>query len=269
MRLLPTLTALAALTCSFGTLLGQETKQPASPPIYQTTTLIKVAPAKRADFTQFMNDTARKVAETRLASGQIISWTLLRSVMPAGEEARADYMISTLSEGIPPEPLERAGSEALLKKAGVKMSLAEFITKRESLGSQVAAEMWRISARVSAPQKGHYLFLNYMKVTNATEYGKFTTTVWRPLMEHWVKEGAMSGWIYATKVLPSGSDTAYAAYTADMFPSWTAAFAARPTSVAFQKAHPGKPYEETMRSGDNLRSLARRELWVVVDRVAK
>lgn len=79
----------------------------------------------------------------------------------------------------------------------------------------------------------------------------------------------MSGWIYATKMMPTGTETPYAAYSADMFPSWKAAFTARSMQDIFAKVHPGKKYQDAADSIPKLRDLARRELWVVVDRVEK
>ena len=79
----------------------------------------------------------------------------------------------------------------------------------------------------------------------------------------------MSGWIFATKVLPTGTDTVYSAYSADMYPTWEAAFATRSMQATFEKIHPGKSYQEAITAMPKLRSLAKRELWVVVERVEK
>ena len=84
-----------------------------------------------------------------------------------------------------------------------------------------------------------------------------------------IKQGTMSGWIFATKTLPAGTDTVYTAYTADMFPSWDAAFANRQIQAVFEKMAPGKNFDQTMGEIGKLRDLARRELWVVVERVTK
>ncbi len=54
-----------------------------------------------------------------------------------------------------------------------------------------------------------------------------------------------------------------------MFPNWQAAFTARATQAIFEKVHPGKTYQQMSEGLSKLRELARRELWVVVDRVEK
>lgn len=120
-------------------------------------------------------------------------------------------MISTIAEGAPRAPIGREGFEKALQKAGLSMPVSDWYAKRDSLSSLVSTEMWRSRIRLGAPQKDHYLFLNYMKVHDAPEYNDFENNVWRPMAEEWVKEGSQSGWVFATKVLPSGTDTTYAA----------------------------------------------------------
>lgn len=258
--------ALAAVFITAAQLSGQ---QPASPTYYQTLTYIKATPGKSRDYLQFLRDTTMKTAQVRADAGEIVSWTLLRPVYSAGQEARADYIISVITEGQPRPPQSQADLEAAFKKAGVTLKADEFYTKRNNLSQLVATEMWRPRSRVAAPQKGHYLFLNFMKVHDNTAYVEFETSMWRPLAEEWVKQGAMSGWIFATKMLPSGTDTEYSAYSADMFSTWEAAFAARSIEPLFAKIHAGKSYQEFTASVPKLRSLARRELWTVVERVEK
>lgn len=102
MKLIQTLTALVALIGGVATLVAQQPQQPnqpTAPQYHQTISSVKVPAAKRAEYMKLM-ETNRKVAEARIAAGEIISWTLLRAVMPAGEEARSDFMISILSEGL-------------------------------------------------------------------------------------------------------------------------------------------------------------------------
>lgn len=258
--------ALAAVCLTAAQLQGQRL---ATPSYYQTLTYIKAAPGKGTEYLQFVRDTTMKSAQVRANAGEIISWTLLRSVYPAGQESRADFMVSVITEGQPRAPQERADMENNMKKAGVKLTVDDFYARRNSLSSLVATEMWRPRNRVAAPHKGHYLFINFMKVHDATAYIEFENTVWRPMAEEWVKQGKMSGWIFSTKVLPSGTDTTYTAYSADMFPTWEAAFASRPSEDVFAKVHAGKSYQETMGPINKLRNLARREMWVVVERVEK
>jgi hypothetical protein len=241
----------------------------AAPAYYQIINHVKVTPGKSAEYADFVRETSMKTAQKRVDSGEIYSWTLLRTVMPAGKEARADYMISVLSEGPPRGPQSREDQEKSLKAAGVKMTVAEVFAKRDTLSSLVSTEMWRPQLRVGSLQKGHYLYINYMKVHDAAGYTAFETNTWRPMAEQWTKDGAMSGWMYSTKSLPSGTEMPYGAYSADFFPSWEAVFKSRSAQETFAKVHPGKKYEDAQKEIPKLRDLARRELWVVVERIVK
>jgi hypothetical protein len=257
------------LTLSVIWMMAGQLEAQQQPVYYQTLNCIKVMPGKARELTQFVRDTSMKVAQMRADAGEILTWSLLGSVMPAGQEARCSHMIATLYEGLPRAPLGTEGFEKALQKAGVNMTGSDWTAKATSLSRLVSTEMWRHRIRVGAPQKDHYLFLNYMKVHDSPEYNDFENTVWRPMAEAWIKEGSQSGWVFATKVLPSGTDTTYAAYSADIYPSWDAAFKQRSTQATFEKIHTGKNYLQTMDRLPKLRDLARRELWVILERVAK
>lgn len=244
-------------------------QQPATPNYYQVLNYIKVPPAGRTEFEHLIKEVSVKVAEARLNAGEIVSWTLLQTVMPAGSEARADYLVSTLYDGVPPAPRDHSSYEALFKQAGVTMTLDDFYAKRRQVSSLVNTELWRPASRVGNLQKGHYLYINFMRVKDAEAYAKFEQTVWQPMAAEMVKEGNMSGWIFAAKVLPGGTDTAYSHYTADFFPTWADVFKEWSVETVFAKAHPGENIDDTMAKVATLRSLAVRELWVVAERVAK
>ena len=263
--------ALAASTLVVAALHAQPSATPATntPTYTQTLAYVRVPSGKGAEYEKFLAETTRKVAQLRADSGEIISWTVLRAVTPSGLEARANYLISTVSEGAPPVPTSESALATAMKKAGVAMSVTEFVQRRSSLSTLVATEMWRPRVRVGAPKKGHYLYINMMKVHDMAAYSDFEQTVWRPMAEEWVKQGAMSGWLFATRMLPGGTDTPYAAYSADIFATWDAAFAARSAQAVYEKINPGKKWPDVVQKYQKLRDLARRELWVVVDRVEK
>lgn len=253
-------------------LQGQTASAPAptTPTYTQSLTYLKVVPGKGGEYRQLVRDVNLKVQQMRADAGEIVSWTLLSSVFPAGQEARADYLISVITEGPPKRSTSGSTFEEQMKKAGITMSASDYYAKRGSLTTLVASELWRIRERVAAPAKGHYLFINSMRVHDATAYNDFEANVWRPLAAERVKRGEMSGWLFATKILPHGSDTAYTAYSADMFPTYEAAFKrGSSTQDVFAAAHPGKNYEQTMLGYTKLRDLAKRELWTIVERVEK
>jgi hypothetical protein len=209
-----------------------------------------------------------KSAQVRADTGQIISWTLLSSQYPAGAEARADYMISEITAGNP-KSSPPGSREKNWKAAGITMPWEEFSAKRDEYSQLVASELWRPRVYNGSAQKDGYLVVNYMKVPDGEKYDAFERNVWSPLSQEWIKQGAMTGWLYATKMLPGGSETVYTARTVDMYPSLEAVFASRKFDETFAKVHPGKKVDEVMNGLDKLRELGRRELWRVVERVTK
>ena len=254
--------------CLLAVPLGAQ--QAAEPPRYtQQLTYLKTTRGKGEARLQMTRNETMKAEQVRANAGEIVSWTLLRSVYPAGEEARSDYLISVIYAGLPPAPGGNSGLEANLKKAGVNLSANDYWAKRREVVTRVASELWRVRERVAAPAVGHYIQINSMKVNDMTAYTDFESKIWRPIAESWVKDGSMSGWIFSTKMAPTGSETPYQAYSADMYPTWEAVFKSRSMSETFAKVHPGKKLEDASATMGKVRSLARRELWVVVERVEK
>ena len=237
--------------------------------LYQTLICVKVTPGKTAEFRRFINDATKPAMQVRADAGELLSWTLLRSVMPAGAEARCDYSFSTFFEGVPPEPAAPGELAKTLEKAGVKMSAAAYIAKRDEVSRLVAYELWRPRIRLGTAAKGNYVFVNYMKVHDMPAYAKYENDVWRPMAEGWIKEGSQTGWVFSTALLPGGTDLKYAAYSADIYPNWAETFKTRNLAEMFKKAHPGKDQQQTMAPQGKLRDLAERHLMVVEDRVVK
>lgn len=256
--------AIPILAAAFAavTLCGQQQQ---STPIYQRAVCIKINQGKVAEYLQFVQDATLKFMQARADSGEITSWVLLRSVIPAGAEAHCDFVALTTRSGSPVAPMSRESAGAVLRKAGLGMSAEEYVARRDSLSRPVSTEIWRRSLLTGHPAKGHYIYTNFMKVHNMPDYAKFERDVWLPMAEEWIKEGSMSGWGVSVAVLPGGTEVKYAARSADIFPTWDAAFKPRNLQETFAKVHAGKDYRETMSGLSKLRDLARRELWVILE----
>jgi len=235
--------------------------------VTQELSFIKTAHGKGEEWVKLMRDVSAKRAQVLADEGKIISWTLLRSVYPAGDEARATYMISQISAGNPKSM--NVNNEEIYKKAGIAMTPKEFYAKRTELSHLVASELWRPQIYNGAAQKGNYMTVNMMKVKNAAKYDELEHKIWSPISLELIKRGAMTGWLYSTKMMPTGSETAYSAMTVDMYPSLEAVFADRNFDDVLAKAHPGKDSATLFNEMAGARDLARRELWTVVERVTK
>jgi hypothetical protein len=240
-----------------------------APPVnYLSSACIKVAPGKLQEFRTFVTDYSLKVNTHLVNKGRATSYSLLRAVMPQGEESRCDYIVVTTYTGAPATPLARGEQDKILQSAGVNITWADFVAKRTQLTKLVATELWRTRERVGSIEKGDYMFLNRMRVHNPAEYVKFEQDVWKPVAEQMVKDGNLKAWSFTTLVLPSGTDVQINAVTADVFGSWQAVFAQRPLRESWEKALPNKNIDETMNALSKLRDLARRDLYVVEERVS-
>ena len=233
----------------------------------QQITYIKVHAGKTEDWLQMVRDTSVKMAQKNADAGEIISWTLLRAVYPAGQEARADYMISEISPGSPHSPVRTLAEN--LKQAGVNMTADELLKKRSSTSDLVARELWQPQIYNGAAQKGNFIVLNFMKVLDPAKHPTLETNIWSPLTKEWIKQGTLTGWIYATKIMPSGSESRYGAYTGDMFTSMEAALGHHNYEETFAKVHPGKKIDDVFVDTEKVRDIAKRELWEVVERITK
>jgi len=239
-------------------------------PLYQTVNCVKLQPGKTSvELRQFVDEAAIPMQQVRANAGEILTWSLLRSVIPAGDEARCDYVMSTIAEN-PPRVQSPEDLSTQLERAHIKMTGPDFIARRNSLTRLVATELWRPLIRVGQPQKGNFVYVNMMRELNAPEYRKFEKEVWQPMAEAWVKDGTMTGWMMAVKQLPGGTDVKYTAMSADMFPTVEAALRWSGIQTMFEKIHPGQNYQsDFIERVGKLRSLAERQLFVVQERVTK
>lgn len=245
--------------------LGAQTQ----PRIFQTVSCVKVERGKQREFREHVTGPMKKLAQMRIDKGTLLSWSLLRTVVPAGDEAPCDYSIVYTAQGSPYQIPGREQTEKDLKAAGVTMSVDQYYQGQYQLAKLASRIIWQNHHRVGTIEKGNHLYLNWMKVHDTPGYVKFEREVWLPMAEAMVKSGTMKAWVFSTKVMPAGAEEPYMAFSADVFADWNAAFGQRGVREAFEKAHPGKNIQDVMSGLNKLRTLARRHLVVVEDRIAK
>src|SRR6476620_6438850 len=195
-----------AITCLFGVTIVAAQNQPSS---YFRTACIKVQPGKWSEFMEFSNGMATKVMQAAAENGDFSTATLLRSVLPSGEEARCDFISVTSYRGAPPAPLTREQLQARIEKAGIGMTGDQFAAKRDVVSRLVSQEIWRSVISIGDIQKGDYMFVNFGRTSNMQNYLKFEDTVWKPMAEQWIKEGRMRGWRVNQLFLPAGTEVKY------------------------------------------------------------
>jgi len=254
---------LTAAICAACSIVTAQDQQPTG---YHNVTCVKVVDGKGPEFREFL-ETNRKIGQVAVDSGRSTTSYRLRSIMPAGAAATCDYVFISMYKGAPPAPNATDTLPESLQKAGISMSAAEYRSRLNSVGRLVSSELWRTAISVGEMQKGDYVYINHMKVHDAANWMEMERSIWKPMAEAWAKDHSQRGWVVAQPVLPSGTDLKYQAITADVFPSWDAAFAQRPVDKTFKQIHPDKDIDKTFEKLGKVRDLALREFMVVEDKI--
>ncbi len=239
-----------------------------APTGYHTVACIKVKPEKASEFRKWAAEDVHKYAQSRVDSGAVSTWYLLRSIMPQGTSAECDYLVVSMFPGMPPQPMGIQELDAGLKKAGLTMSAQEYVDRRNSLTTLVSNNMFQNQAWVGSSQKGDYFMVNYMKASNPQDWVAYEKKIWQPLAEAMVKEGVTRGWSVNLQVLPSGSDLPFQGVTVDVYPSWDAVFREDTKFIErFKKVHPDMEFGTTYEQFEKLRTIFSTQLFVLDDMI--
>lgn len=219
-------------------------------------------------FLKFASDEVDKMAQYWVKSGKSSGWLLLRSVVPMGQSAQCDYLAITVYSGLPMDFFSPDQVAEGLKQAGSKMSVQEFLNRRNSVATLVSNDLFQTRARVGTIKKGDYLEVLYQKVPNQRTWLANDVKVWQPVAEAMLKDGTRSGWFAVFRVLPAGSSMKYNAINVDVFPSLEAVFKDDPQFVdRWKRVHPDMDLATTMQGLDKFRTTENEELYTVLDAV--
>jgi hypothetical protein len=235
---------------------------------YHTVACIKIKPDKASEFRKWAAEDLHKYAQSRVDSGALGTWILVRSVMPQGESAECDYLSISMYPGAPTEPMSLEDLGAALKKAGMTMSAQEFVDRRNSLTTLISNNLFQNRAFVGTMKKGDYLRVNYMKAADLEDYVAFEKKVWQPLAEAMIRDGVGSGWSLNVQVMPGGSDLRFNAVTVDVYPGWDAIY--KPDTQfydRFRKVHPDMELGTTFENYEKLRTQGSIQLYSVADMI--
>jgi hypothetical protein len=265
---IPRIVACAALAAAFSTALVAQMTSP-SPTGYHAITCVKALPGKDAEFSKFLTDDVRKVAQARVDAGAITAWLLLRTVMPQGSEAPCDYVLVSFYAGLPKPPLSGDALTAALHQAGLPMTADEYNARRYSLSTTVYNDITQYQVLVGEAHKGDYLVFNSMKVPDIDEWIAYEKKVWQPIAEAQVKEGIRTAWALNVQVFPMGSKDKNLASTVDAYPTWESMFTDPGFEARFKKVHPDMEMGTTFEHFGKLRTIESTVLYHVEDVVSK
>ena len=227
---------------------------------------VKIKPQKSTEFHRFLKDVVTKLAQSRVESGTISTWYLLRAVEPAGRSAECDYLTVSVYPGAPPEPLGGEQLSAALKKANLSLTAEEYAVQRDAVATLISTSMMVNQVSVGKANKGGYLAVNYMKTANLDAWLKLEKELWKPISEQMVKDGVTSGWSLNTRALGLNSDLPWQGVTVDVYPNWDAVFKGDPQFVdRIKKVHPDKELNAMFDQFGKARTMVKSELYAVDD----
>jgi hypothetical protein len=263
---IPRLFACAAMTAAFSAAPFAQQAQTG----YHTVACLKVKADKTSEFRKWAAEDLHKYAQSRVDSGVLSGFYLLRAVLPTGTSVECDYLTIALYPGLPPEALGLEELSAALKKAGLNMTGQEYVDRRNSLSTLVSNGMFQNQLYAGATKKGDYFEVSYMKASNIDDWLAFEKNVWKPLAEQMIKEGMQAGWSVNLAVMPMGTEMPYQGVSVDVYSSWDAVFKAQtdPAFVdRFKKIHPDMDFNRTFTDMEKIRSQTWSRLYVAEDMI--
>ena len=261
-----TLCLVIAGLCFAGSSSAAAQEQSGSPG-FHSVACVKVRRGKMADFKSLVSGDFQKLEQSRVDSGAISAWLVLRTVIPAGRDATCDYAFVTFYPGMPNAPMGDEELNAALKKAGIGASLEEMRQQQDAAGYLVYNSINRTVLHVGIAKKGDYIMVNEMNVPDQGAWIANEKKLWQPIFEDGVKDGSVDGWSVVEQFLPRGDKDQGDTYTVDIYPSWDALFKFfGPTfSDRWKKIHPDVPIEQGMDQEHKVDTIDHTILYKVVE----
>jgi hypothetical protein len=229
---------------------------------------VKVEPGKGAEFEAYLKDVTVPLARSRAESGEFAWFLVASSVVPAGSSAPCDYRIVYGYKGLPAEPLSNDALAAAVKRAKLPMTADQMLAKRNALSHLVKVEIWsQVDGIGPDTEKDNYVRLNHYQVKQGefSEWLRLEKSIWKPLMEAWLKAGGKGAWSVNALEMPGGDSTPYNGLTVDLFPDWTGLMHGVPANQLWTKVHPDVDITAAFNRLDKVRSIHDVEVYKVVD----
>jgi hypothetical protein len=229
------------------------------PPTWTLHRALKVKPGKAAEFQKLYSTTVKRFHQARIDAGVETGWVLTKVVLPSGEEAPYHYTSNMSFREFPPLDPSREDLAPFIEKAG--MTPETFLAALEDVASLVRTTVSARIETVGVIEAGDFVRVDYMKSTpgKVSDYVALERTVFKPLHEQRVKDGAISAWAFNAVALPGGSERAYDFFTINAVKKSGALgnMNAGYTAEKFAQALPNVNYVGTMNKTQELRTIVR------------
>jgi hypothetical protein len=231
-----------------------------------TVLCVKVKPGQDAAFASLVSGDLHKLEQTRVDSGALSGWLVLRTVMPGGRAAICDYSLVAFYSGWPKPGMNDTELKAAMQQAGIAMTQDEWDTRLREMGYLVSDNISVTEDLVGKAHMGDYLVFNSMSVTDIGAWIDWEKRMWDPLAQSLVSSGKLSGWAMNMQMFPRGAQDPDLESTVDIFPSWDAFVQSRDSyQAAWKTVHPDADMNTSMDQFGKICTIEHSVLQKVVD----
>lgn len=267
-RLLPAL----ALALLFGGLVPYALAQ-SERAVYLQVDYMKVPPGGEDEYVAMEREIWKPIHQERMRRGLLTNWSLY-DISFTTPDAPYSYVTINVFDSF--ERLETEPSETIIAAAHPDGDLDEMTERTMAAREIIHTEVWQlVDTAVSTTETGppgRYLVVNFMDAPAGAgeEYLAAESEIWKPIHQHRIDAGQMSGWAIYSLVLPRGEAMHYNFGTVDFFNE--------PNDVVgtiddatIRASHPDVSeagIEAMMTRTNEARSIYKSDLWTLIDTAA-
>lgn len=231
---------------------------------------MKVSPANNVAYLSTEQELWKPMHAERIKQGIIVGWYLY-AVQFAGTGSEYNYVVINVYDKA--SNLENPWNADITNKIHPNLSIDKIIERTQSVRETVKSELhYSVATAPEVPldKPAQYMQANYMQVTpqRQTEYEQIETEIWLPIHNQSIESGRTNGWGLWKRLFPRGAGQDYQYMTLNTFSDFSTILGLD-FSVPFNEIHPDKKYELVLEKTQQARTIARTELWDLIDYVIR
>ncbi len=240
-------------------------------PVYIMINYIKTDRGKSGEYVDLIKNYGSKLFQSRVNSGELISWTLFSVGLSTDDNDDYDYVGVAASNSVK-NLMEPASSPMESMKKLMPGATDKMITDvLDTYGKvRVIKNGVILQTMDNIPTTGtrKTVEINYMKVPTGkdAEYLKLEKEVYKPLHQERIKNGEITGWGVHAVVYPWSDSRPYNYITSNAFSDWDKMMSSDYAST-YKKVFPKGDMTKLSAQTSAARSMYKTEVWNQVIRV--
>lgn len=240
-------------------------------PVYVMINYIKTDRGKGGEYVDLIKNYGSKMFQSRVNSGELISWTLYSVGMSTDDEDDYDYVGVAASNSVK-NLMEPSSSPMESMKKLMPGATDQMITDvLDTYGKvRVIKNGVILQTMDNIPSTGtrKTVEINYMKVPTGkeAEYLKLEQEIYKPLHQERIKNGEITGWGVHAVVYPWSDSRPYNYITSNAFSDWDKMMSSNYTNT-YKKVFPKGDMAKLNAQTAAARSMYKTEVWNQVIRV--